>query len=60
MKENDIDEIMQWYDRFIEVVRQLSMNADEQLQKLRGTVVTDEIATVFTEIGLPYAQKLFS
>lgn len=58
MKENDIDEIMQWYDRFIEVVRQLSMNADEQLQKLRGTVVTDEIATDFTEIGLPYAQKL--
>lgn len=58
MKENDIDEIVQWYDRFTEIARQLSMNADEQLQKLNGTVVTDEIASDYTEIGMLYSQKL--
>lgn len=60
MKENDIDTIMQWYDRFTEIVRQLSMDADEQLQKLNGTVVTDEIALDYSEIGMLYAQKLLS
>ena len=58
VKENDIDTIMQWYDRFTEIVRQLSMDADEQLQKLNGTVVTDEIALDYSEIGMLYAQKL--
>ena len=60
MKENDIDTIMQWYDRFTEIVRQLSMDAVDQLQKLDGTVVTDEIATDYSEIGMIYAQKLLS
>lgn len=52
MKERDIDEIMQWYDNFTEIVRQLSMSAEEQIQKLEGTVVTDEIASDFSEIGM--------
>lgn len=60
MKESDIDEIMLWYDNFTEIVRQLSMNAEEQIQKLKGTVVADEIATDFSEIGMQYAQKLLS
>ena len=60
MKENDIDEIMQWYDNFTEIVKQLSLSAEEQIQKLKGTVVTDEIASDFLEIGMPYAQKLLN
>lgn len=60
MKENNIDEIVQWYDSFLEIIKQLSMNADDQLQKLNGTVVTDEIASDYTEIGMRYAQKLLS
>lgn len=60
MKENDIDEIIQWYDNFIEIIRQLSMSAEEQIKKLKGTVVTDEIASDFSEIGMLYAQKLLS
>ena len=35
MKESDIDEIMQWHDNFTEIVRQLSMSAEEQIQKLK-------------------------
>lgn len=60
MKESNIDEIMQWYDNFTEIVRQLSMSAEEQIQKLKGTIVTDEIASDFSEIGMQYAQKLLS
>lgn len=60
MKDSNIDEIMRWYDNFTEVVRQLSMSAEEQIQKLNGTVVTDEIASDFSEIGMHYAQKLLS
>lgn len=60
MKESNIDEIMQWYDNFTEIVRQLSMSAEEQIQKLKGTVVTDEIASDYSEIGMQYAQKLLS
>ena len=60
MKEDSIDEIMQWYDNFINIVKQLAMSAEEQIQKLKGTVVTDEIASDFSEIGMPYAQRLLS
>ena len=42
MKEYDIDKIMQEYDAFVEIVRQISVSAEEQIQKLKGTVVTDE------------------
>ena len=31
MKESNIDEIMKWYDNFTEIVRQLSMSAEEQI-----------------------------
>ena len=60
MKENDIEEIIQWYNNFINIVKQLSMSAEEQIQQLKGTVVTDELALDFSEIGIPYAQKLLS
>lgn len=60
MKESNIDEIMQWYDNFTEIVRQLSMSAEEQIQKLKGTAVTDEMASDFSEIGMQYAQKLLN
>lgn len=56
--EKDIEEIMQYYDRFIDLVKQMSMNAKEQIAKLKGTVVTDEIASDFSEIGMMYAKEL--
>jgi len=55
---NDIYEIAQWYDRFIENVIQISMEAEQQIKKLHGTEVADEIALDFCEIGLFYAEKL--
>ncbi len=58
MIEGNIDEIMQKYNIFVEVVRQISMSPKEQIDKLKGTVVTDEIANDFSEIGMPYALDL--
>lgn len=56
--EKDIEEIMQCYDRFIDIVKQMSMTATEQIAKLKGTVVTDELANDFSEIGMMYAKEL--
>ena len=56
--EKDIEEIMQCYDRFTDIVKQLSMNAKEQIAKLKGTVVADELASDFCEIGMLYAKEL--
>ena len=49
---------MQCYDRFIDIVKQMAMNAKEQIAKLNGTVVTDELASDFSEIGMRYAKGL--
>lgn len=56
--EMDIEEIVQCYENFLEIVKQLSMNAKEQIAKLKGTVVADEIASDFSEIGMTYAKEL--
>lgn len=56
--EKDIEEIMKCYDRFIDIVKQMSMNANEQIAKLKGTVVADELASDFSEIGMMYAKEL--
>ena len=56
--EKDIEEIIQYYDRFIDIVKQMSMNAKEQIVKLKGTVIADELASDFSEIGMVYAKEL--
>lgn len=56
--EKDIEEIMQCYDRFTEIVKLISMTATEQIAKLKGTVVADELASDFSEIGMMYAKEL--
>lgn len=56
--EKDIEEIMQCYDRFTDIVKQISMTATEQIAKLKGTVVADELASDFSEIGMMYAKEL--
>lgn len=34
--EKDIEEIVQCYDRFVDIVKEISMNAKEQIIKLKG------------------------
>ena len=54
----DIEELMQCYDRFVDIVKQISMNANVQIVKLKGTIVADELANDFSEIGMMYAKEL--
>ena len=54
----DIEELMQCYDRFVDIVKQISMNANEQIVKLKGTIAADELANDFSEIGMMYAKEL--
>lgn len=56
----DLEEIKLWYDRFLETVKQVAMSATEQIEKLHGTVVADEITSDFSDIGLLYAKKLLN
>ena len=37
--EKDIEEIVQCYDRFVDIVKEISMNAKEQIIKLKGTKI---------------------
>lgn len=56
--EKDIDEILQIYDRFLDIVNHLSLDAEEQIRSLKGTAIADEIASDFCEIGIVYAKQL--
>ena len=55
---DETDRMAQMYDTIIEGLRQLSMPAEKQLQKLRGTFVTDELADDFCTIAMPCACEL--
>ncbi len=57
MKNDDIDAI-QWYSRLVESVMQIAMSAEEQAARLSGFVITDEIASDFSDIGMVYAKRL--
>ncbi len=58
MKTYDVEELLIIYDRFVEIVKQTSLSAEQQIERLQGTVVTDEIADDFSEIGMQYADVL--
>ncbi|EGO2824420.1 hypothetical protein FKY78_02865 [Enterococcus faecalis] len=47
------------YGRVIENLQEFSMPAEEQIKKLKGFTVADEIASDFSDITLNYAKELF-
>lgn len=47
------------YERVIENLQEFSMTAEEQIKKLKGFSVADEIASDFSDITLNYAKELF-
>ena len=49
--EKDIEEIVQCYDRFVDIVKEISMNAKEQIIKLKGTIIADELASYWKMNG---------
>ncbi len=54
----DEHEANQYYNLLIETLEQLGKPANMQIQKLKGTDVTDELALDFCNIGMPAAKKL--
>lgn len=58
-KDLNIEEMIQTYERLVENVDQFSMAPQKQIEKLKGTVVSDEVASDFSEIGKIYAKQLF-
>ena len=55
----NVEEMTQAYERLVENVEQFSMAPEKQIEKLRGTVASDEIALDFGETARVYAKKLF-
>lgn len=40
-------ELMKFYTNAMVIIDQLSMNAEQQIEQLKGTAITDEIALIF-------------
>ncbi|EAE7092676.1 hypothetical protein BI336_02845 [Listeria monocytogenes] len=59
MTEKDVEELMLMHKRIIENLEEFSMPAKQQMEKLKGFVVTDELASDFSDIALQYAKILF-
>lgn len=55
----EIEKLTMLYDRTIENLQEFSMSAEEQIKKLKGCPVADEIASDFSDITLNYAEELF-
>ena len=51
-------ELMHLYTNAMEIIDQLSMNAEQQIQQLKDTAVTDEIALDFCESAKCYIEIL--
>lgn len=58
-KEYEVEELMQLYERMVENITQFSLNAELQIEQLKGFVVADEIASNISDIAKPYSLILF-
>ncbi|EIN5667106.1 hypothetical protein LPC17_002725 [Listeria monocytogenes] len=59
MTEKDVEELMLMHKRIIENLEEFSMPAKQQMEKLKDFVVTDELASDFSDIALQYEKILF-
>lgn len=59
VKEYEIEELVQLYERMIENIAQFSLEAELQIEQLKGFVVADEIASNISDVAKPYALILF-
>ncbi|EGP2701556.1 hypothetical protein IYQ02_000914 [Listeria monocytogenes] len=59
MTEKNLEKLMLMHKRIIENLEEFSMPAKQQMEKLKDFVVTDELASDFSDIALQYAKILF-
>lgn len=55
----DVDMLLLLFSRVIENLYEFIAPADKQIERLKGTVVADEIASDFSDISLKYVNILF-
>lgn len=55
----DVDMLLLLFTRVIENLYEFTAPADKQIERLKGTVVADEIASDFSDISLKYVNILF-
>ena len=55
----DVDMLLLLFSRVIENLYEFTAPADKQIERLKGTVVADEIASDFSDISLKYVNILF-
>lgn len=55
----DVDMLLLLFSRVIENLYEFTAPADKQIERLKGTVVADEIASDFSDIFLKYVNILF-
>ncbi|HBL8339754.1 TPA: hypothetical protein LTU31_000896 [Listeria monocytogenes] len=59
MTEKDLEGLMLMHKRIIGNLEEFSMPAKQQMEKLKGFVLTDELVSDFSDIALQYAKILF-
>ncbi|MBK3696183.1 hypothetical protein JJD42_04900 [Listeria monocytogenes] len=59
MTEKDLEGLMLMHKRIIGNLEEFSMPARQQMEKLKGFVLTDELVSDFSDIALQYAKILF-
>ncbi|EAC5024518.1 hypothetical protein AR101_10685 [Listeria monocytogenes] len=59
MTEKDLEGLMLMHKRIIGNLEEFSMPAKQQMEKLKGFVLTDELVSEFSDIALQYAKILF-
>ncbi|EDH0937289.1 hypothetical protein GCV89_04700 [Listeria monocytogenes] len=59
MTEKNLEKLMLMHKRIIENLEEFSMPDKQQMEKLKDFVVTDELASDFSDIALQYAKILF-
>ncbi|EDN7166362.1 TPA: hypothetical protein ACP2NB_000788 [Listeria monocytogenes] len=59
MTEKDLEGLILMHKRIIGNLEEFSMPAKQQMEKLKGFVLTDELVSDFSDIALQYAKILF-
>ncbi|ENQ9296682.1 hypothetical protein ACERSL_000920 [Listeria monocytogenes] len=59
MTEKDLEGLMLMHKRIIGNLEEFSMPAKQQMEKLKGFVLIDELVSDFSDIALQYAKILF-
>lgn len=56
---DDLDELLNLFNRVVKNLYDFTAPADKQIERLKGFVVADEVASDFSDISMMYVKILF-